>query len=191
MTDEVYIDTDGADDDVDTSDDVVYENDTATSQDKIKDLREKLKACQQERQEYLDGWQRAKADVVNIKKRSADEQGAFLERVGSSFIEELLPVLDSFDMAFKNKEAWEAAPEQWRKGVEYIHGQLVSIIESRGVRIIDPVGTPFNHHEHHSLASVPVTDAAQDGIVISVIRKGYKQGDTIIRPADVQVGTTA
>lgn len=174
---------------VDVEDITYDESETVT--DTVAALKEKLATCQAERQEYLDGWQRAKADLINAKKRAIDDQGLFLERIGTSFIEELLPVLDSFDMAFKNKEAWEAAPEQWRKGVEYIHSQLVAIITNRGVTILDPIGKPFDHNEHHSVASVPVNDAAQDGVVISVVRKGYKSGTTIIRPADVQVGSVS
>lgn len=168
-------------------DDVVYD-DSETTVDTVKKLRQKLKECQSERQEFLDGWQRAKADLINAKKRSLDEQGSFIERMNTGFIEELFPVLDSFDMAFKNKEAWESAPEQWRKGVEYIYTQLKTVLESRGVAVLNPIGQPFNHHEHHSLASIPVTDAADDGKVLEVVRKGYKVGETIIRPADVKVG---
>lgn len=185
MTDDTYaVDADG------DAEDVTYD-DTETAKDKIAALKEKLATCQTERQEYLDGWQRAKADLINAKKRALDDQGLFLERIGTSFVEELLPVLDSFDMAFKNKEAWEAAPEQWRKGVEYIHSQLVGILTGRGVTVIDPVGKPFDHNEHHSVASVAVSDAAQDGVVLSVVRKGYKSGTTVIRPADVQVGSVS
>jgi molecular chaperone GrpE len=171
-------------------DDVIYDE-TETSVEKVRDMRTKLKQCQTERQEFLDGWQRAKADLINAKKRSVDEQGSFLERMSTSFIEDLFPVLDSFDMAFKNKVAWEAAPEQWRKGVEYIYSQLTSVLESRGVVILNPIGAEFNHHEHHSLASIQTEDAAQDGKVLEVVRKGYKIGETIIRPADVKVGARA
>lgn len=177
-------------DDMIDIDDVVYDE-TENSVEKVRELRTKLKQCQAERQEFLDGWQRAKADLINIKKRSIDEQGSFLERMNTTFIEDLFPVLDSFDMAFKNKEAWESAPEQWRKGIEYIYNQLTVVLESRGVVILNPVGSRFNHHEHHSLEVVPVEEVAQDGQVLEVVRKGYKIGETIIRPADVKVGTHA
>lgn len=182
----------------DMSDDVVIEpdqsidsfDDTSMSpEDIVRKLKEQLKTCKQERQEYLDGWQRTKADLLNVKKRAGDDQVAFLERAGSGFIEELLPVLDSFDMAFKNKAAWEQAPEQWRRGVEYIHSQLLGILTARGVTVIDQVGVPCNHTEHHAVATVPVTDASQDGMVCDVVRKGYKTGTTVIRPADVAVGS--
>jgi len=184
MTDNEYT----PEEELESSEDLVYD-DAENAVDKIKDLKAKLKQSQEERQEYLDGWQRAKADLINVKKRAVDEQGSFLERAGTAFVEDLFPVLDSFDMAFKNKEAWESAPEQWRRGVEYIHGQLLSIIESRGVKIINPLGQPFNHNEHQSIASITVEDPSQEGIVLDVVRTGYKLGDTVIRPADVKVGS--
>ncbi|MEY2640967.1 MAG: hypothetical protein RL150_360 [Candidatus Parcubacteria bacterium] len=180
MQEDIVVDADNVSD-YDLSDDT-------SPEDVVRKLKQDLKVCKQERQEYLDGWQRAKADLLNAKKRASDDQITFLERAGSTFVEELLPVLDSFDMAFKNKEAWEQAPEQWRRGVEYIHTQLMNIVTSRGVQVLDPVGKPFSHHEHHSVRTV-ASSPEQDGIVVSVIRKGYKVQDMVIRPADVEVGS--
>lgn len=174
----------------DVSGDVEYDETDGKLTAKLQKVKDDLKACQAERQEYLDGWQRAKADFVNLKKRSAEELLASRQRTVAGVIEELLPVLDSFEMAFKDQEAWESAPEQWRKGIEYIHTQLVGMLDNHGVVAIDPIGQPFNHDEHHSAETVAVDDASQDGTVVAVIRKGYKIGDTVIRPAHVKVGTT-
>lgn len=176
------------------SDEIIYDNeDNFDSKpevaDKLKKLKDELAKCKEEKQEYLDGWQRSKADFVNLKKRSADEILELRERFSESFISDLLPVLDSFDMAFKNKEAWESAPEQWRKGIEYIYSQILSILENNQVQIIDPLNKDFDPNEHHSSANVKVEDASQDHKVVDVILKGYKIKDRVLRPAHVKVGS--
>ncbi len=174
--------------------DVIYDNeDNSTSlsdaTDKIKKLKEELKSCKDEKQEYLDGWQRSKADFMNLKKRSADEILESQERAYENLIFDLLPTLDSFDMAFKNKEAWESAPIQWRKGIEYIHTQLSNLIESYGVKIIDPLNKDFDPIEHHSTETEKTDDKSKDGKVVEVILKGYKIKDKVLRPARVKVGS--
>jgi len=182
--------TDNNEEEIDAvlEDELVYD-DAETPQDTLKRLRDKLKKCQSERQEYLDGWQRSQADIANIKKRAVDEQGTSRDRITIGILEDILPVLDSFDMAFKDKEAWESAPEQWRKGIEYIHSQMVSFLHTHNVSIIDPLGKPFDHNEHHSVATIACEDDAQDGIVLELVRKGYKFKEMIFRPADVKVGS--
>jgi molecular chaperone GrpE len=118
-------------------DEIVYEEDSneptqssfsKNPDSKLEKIKKDLKKCQEEKQEYLDGWQRAKADFVNLKKRSDEEKKEFAKYANEQFITELLPALDSFDQAFKNKEAWEKADKNWRTGIEFIHSQLVSVL---------------------------------------------------------------
>jgi molecular chaperone GrpE len=173
---------------------IIYDNEEnfSTLEDateKIKKLKEELKQCKEDRQEFLDGWQRSKADFVNLKKRSGEELLEFRERASESFVMDLLPVLDSFDMAFKDKTAWESAPLQWRKGIEYIHSQLISLLENQQVKLIHPLNGDFNPNEHNSSANVIVEDKNMDGKVVEVILKGYKIKDRVVRPAHVKVGS--
>lgn len=179
---------------IQNEDEIIYDNEDSfdslsDATDKIKKLKAELKSCKEEKQEYLDGWQRSKADFVNLKKRNADEVLEFRDRAAEGFAMDLLPVLDSFDMAFKNKEAWESAPEQWRKGIEYIYSQIISVLENNQVQVIDPIGKDFDPNTHHSAMNIPVEDATQDGKVVEVILKGYKIKDRVLRPAHVKVGS--
>lgn len=154
----------------------------------VQKLRERLKKCQQEKQEYLDGWQRAQADFVNTRKRAETERQEFAAFATRSLLSELIPVLDSFDMAFADKEAWNKTPELWRNGIEQIYAKLRSIVEAHGVSTLDPLGEPFDPREHLAVASVPVSDAAQEQTVAEVVQKGYRLHDKILRPAHVKVG---
>src|SRR3989344_6210145 len=94
---------------------------------KLKRAKEKLKVCEKEKQEYLDNWQRERADFLNYKKDESARLHKLAAYSREEFVNELLPVLDSYDMAFSNREAWEKVEKNWRLGVEYIHAQLFKV----------------------------------------------------------------
>lgn len=159
---------------------------------KIKTLQEKLKACEKEKMEHLENLQRAKADFLNGKKRLEEERARDKERAVNKQIEKLLPMADSFHMAMFDKEAWNAIDEQWRKGVESIHTQLHSILDSYGVSELNPQGEVFDPVMHEALTNVPVTDKSLHNTVISVIQNGFIRNvngkEELLRPARVTVG---
>ena len=155
---------------------------------KIKQLREKLKKSEAERMEYLSGWQRAKADLINARKRDEEDKKDFVKYANEDLISEILSVLDSFDMAFANNEAWEKVDKNWRVGVEYIYSQLLSALERFNLKVINPVGQKFDPNHHVSIEGVEVTDKAQDGMIVSVVQKGYELSGKVIRAPKVRVG---
>lgn len=169
---------------------IIYEEEgtSDSAEEKLKKIKKELKKCQEEKQEYLDGWQRSKADYINLKKRSEDEKNHIRKFGTEEIINDLLGVVDSFEMAFKDKEAWNNAPENWRTGIEFIYNQLIKTLENNGVTQINPLGEEFNPEIHHSIEMVPVDEKEKDGIVVEVMQKGYSLNDRNIRPATVKVG---
>lgn len=157
-----------------------------TPTDQTKKLRDKLKKCTEEKQEYLDGWQRAKADLVNFKREAAESRAQVVKAEKSQLIEKLLPILDSFDMAFSG-EAWNDVSPNWQKGVEHIHSQFMRTLEEYGVTPFDPQGEQFDPNQHEPIGMEETTDKKKDGVIVSVFQKGYKQGDNVLRPAKVVV----
>lgn len=146
---------------------------------------EKIRA---ERDEYLAGWQRAKADAANAQKRAHEDMKAFRAMANQGLIEELLPVLQSFELAFANREAWEKADKNWRMGVEYIYSQLRSVLEQNGVTEMNPVGQKFNPQRDEAASHEPVSDEKQDHVIIRVVEKGYSLNGKSIKPPKVVVG---
>ena len=146
-----------------------------------------LEKALRERDEYLAGWQRAKADFANAKKRHEESLKEYRITANEGLIEELLPVLQSFEMAFANKEAWEKADKNWRSGVECIYGQLKGVIEQNGVKEVNPIGQKFDPAIHEAMKYEPTDDKSKEGTIISVIEKGYILGSRLIRPAKVVV----
>jgi molecular chaperone GrpE len=162
------------------NDDVQFED--------IEELREKLRTCENEKKEYLDGWQRMRADYANARKEEESRRGDMTKFASEGLVEDLLPILDSFGMAFGNKEAWEKVDANWRTGVEYIHAQLLSVLESRGLLEIGIVGEKVDPRNHIATEAIPVADGSKVDTVIEVVQKGYRLHSKVIRPAKVKVG---
>ena len=146
---------------------------------KIKEFKEKLKVCQKERQEYLNSWQRERADFQNFKKDEAERMIRTIGYAREQVILNLLPVLDSYNMAFANKEAWEKVDKNWRVGVEYIHQQILKVLEEYGVSVIETkIGDAFNPLLHQSIEIVETTDKEKDHTIAVITQTGY-QGLTL------------
>jgi len=157
--------------------------------DTIKTLRKKLATCEEEKRTNLEDVQRARADFLNSKRRLSEQFLQDKERATDKILFDLITLVDSFDTAMVNKELWETIDAKWRTGVEGIHTKLLSILKSNNVTPVDPLGLPFNPEEHEAVSNATVSDESQIDTIITVLQKGFKRNDTIIRPAMVIVGT--
>lgn len=154
----------------------------------VKKLRERIKELEAKSQEYLTGWQKERAESVNLRKRLEEEKKEFTKFAKEDIATEIIPVLDSFESAFKNKEAWEKVDKNWRVGVEYIHNQLVSVLSNHGVSVINPVGENFDPQRDEAVETLEVDKKEDDHKIIEVVSVGYKLQDKIIRAPKVRVG---
>ena len=154
----------------------------------VKRLRGKIKKLEKEKQEYLSGWQKERADSVNLKKRLEKEKREFTKFAKEDIATEIIPVLDSFESAFKNKEVWEKVDKNWRQGVEYIHTQLVNILINHGVSVLNPLGERFDPGRDEAVGTVEVRDKKSDHKIVEVISVGYQFHNKIIRAPKVKVG---
>ena len=155
---------------------------------KLKSLREKLKVCEKERMEYLTGWQRAKADYINARKDDEKRREEIVRYANRSLIEDFIPALDGFEMAMNNKETWNLVPENWRKGIEYIHKDLVAVLERNGVTIFYPEEGEKPDLSVCFIAGKEKTDDVRlDGLIYKIVKKGYRIGEKVLRPAEVIV----
>ena len=111
----------------------------------------------------------------------------FSEAVRERILSRFLSVMDSFNLAFSNKEAWEKVDPNWRKGVEHIYSQFASVFEEYGVKEIGKEGESFDPNIHESVDLVSTSNKEEDHRVAKVIQKGYKLGERILRPARVNV----
>lgn len=170
--------------------DVIFEdeNEDSNPQVLIKKLRQKIKDLEEKNQEYLTGWQKERAESVNLRKRGEEEKKNFAKFAKEDIVVELISVLDSFESAFKNKEAWEKVDKNWRVGVEYIHQQLLNILTNHGVSVLNPLGEKFDPTRDEAIETVAVNNEAEDHQILEVLSVGYRLQDKIIRPPKVKVG---
>ena len=157
------------------------------TKDIVKKLREEVKKLQKEKEEYLTGWQRAKADYINLQKDMDNTRLNASISAKERMMNNLIPALDSFEMAFSNKEAWDKVDENWRKGIEYIYQQLMTSLSNSGVEKIDSINIPFNPIFHESLEVIATNEKEKDHTIEKIIQSGYKLGERVVRPAKVNI----
>ena len=143
---------------------------------------DKLTACEKQRDEYLAGWQRAKADFINYKKDEVRRFDDLIRFANEDILEELIDVLDSFDLGLAALE--KAGPVE--KGVYMVRSKLDNVLKQRGLEILSvKVGEKFN--PVLSEAMVEIESEQPAGTILEVIESGYKLHDKILRPARVKV----
>ncbi len=153
----------------------------------LDELKKKLEESEAKAAEYLDGWQRAKADFINARKEDDTRRGELVKYATSGLMSDLVGVLDSFNLAMINKEMWEKVDKGWRTGVEYIYHQLVGVLKDNGMMEIGKDGEVLDLSLHQPIEEIETDDEKLNHTIAEVYQKGYKIGEKVIRPAHVKV----
>jgi molecular chaperone GrpE len=143
-----------------------------------------LDALQRERDELLDRLLRTTAEFDNYRKRTERERRDHAEWAAADLLREVLAVIDDFERALAVPSPPEA--KAYRDGVELIHRQLLDLLRKRGVAAIDTAGHDFDPAVHQAVAHDEVP-GAREGEIVDELRRGYRLGDRLLRPAMVRV----
>ncbi|MEE8163420.1 MAG: nucleotide exchange factor GrpE [Anaerolineae bacterium] len=148
-------------------------------------LRQELEEAKAQAAEYLDGWQRARAEFANYKKRNEQERQELFKLANTTLITKLLPIFDDFERAF------QALPSNllsltWIDGVALIYRRLQAILEAEGLTLIETEGQSFDPLLHEAVTYEESAEH-EEGQIIGEVQRGYKLGDRILRPALVRV----
>lgn len=148
-------------------------------------IDDELAQCNAKIQEYLNGWQRAKADFVNYKNEEAKRLEDTARFITRSLVSDFLPVLDSFDLACQQMEGKQRT-EQEVKGILLIRSQLLDALKKRGLEVI-PLhpGDSFNPELHEALGEME--SSFPEGAIAEEFQKGYTLQRKVIRPARVRL----
>jgi molecular chaperone GrpE len=148
----------------------------------IEDLKKKLEECERQRDEYLAGWQRARADFSNYRKDEALRFEEMARFASENLIKDLIPVLDSFDLGIATLEKSGNVD----KGIYMIRAKLEDVLRERGLeRVKVEIGKPLNPEIAEAI--IEVESEGESGIVLEEIEPGYKLNGKVIRPARVKV----
>ena len=141
---------------------------------------EKVKAELESKNDLL---LRTAAEFDNFKKRTERERGAVAEFAKANIIKELLPILDNIDRA---ETLEDKSGEDYIKGIEMIVKQFCSLSEKLGISELAQVGDTFDPNCHEAVMHIE-DETLGENVIAEVLQKGYKIGDTVIRPAMVKV----
>ncbi|MGB1251627.1 MAG: nucleotide exchange factor GrpE [Candidatus Promineifilaceae bacterium] len=154
---------------------------------KVLTVEEKLAAAEAQAAENLEGWQRARAEFDNARKRFQKARVEARTNAKVDIAEQLLPVLDDFDLAFGNTPE-EIRETEWFGGVGLIPRKMAGILEKIGIQRIGTIGEPFDPNFHNAIMREDSAEYDTD-TVIREFQGGYKIGDRVIRPAIVVVAS--
>ncbi|MDE2750791.1 MAG: nucleotide exchange factor GrpE [Chloroflexota bacterium] len=150
-------------------------------------LMQLLIEAQKEAKANEDGWQRARAEFANFKKRNERERREVFQRAALDTLKSLLPIIDDFDRAFESvPEAISENP--WIGGVSMIQRKFSTLLEQYEVEAIDPTGGPFDPNLHQAIGAED-SDEVESGHVIETLQKGYRAGEQVLRLALVKVAS--
>lgn len=153
-------------------------------QDDLSRLRAELERAKTLADNTMDGWKRARADYLNLKKDTEKEKIELAQFANLSLVFELLPIADNFDRALKHIPD-EEKKQEWVKGIMGIRQQLQSLFQGMGLEQVKTDGT-FNP-ELHEAVSHEAKDGMKSDAIIDVLEPGYTLHGRLVRPAKVKV----
>ena len=148
-------------------------------------LRNELEEWQAKANEYLDGWQRARAEFANYKKRIDRDQAQVYQNASGSVIKRFLDVMDDLELALKNRPQ-DGDGAAWADGVELVYRKFSSVLEAEGITPMETEEQYFDPNLHEAITNEDNADY-ESGQIIEVLKQGYLIGDRVLRPAMVRV----
>jgi len=144
-----------------------------------------LADAQEKAQEYLDGWQRSRAEFANYKKRKEKEQADSYQYMKGEIIKQYLEITDDLERALNNRTE-EINIAEWASGIELIYRKMLKILESEGIDVMETEDGLFDPNLHEAISSEQ-SEQFESGEIIEVIKKGYMINERVLRPAQVRV----
>lgn len=151
---------------------------------KAPDQNMELEKAKKERDEYLDGWKRARAELINYKKGEVERAEAIAKFSNENLLREMIAVMDSFDLSIISLEA-TSKDSLLLKGVLMTRSQMEHLLKKYGLESIKSLGAKFDPNLHEILFEVESEKEA--GIIVEEIERGWKLYEKVIRPARVKI----
>jgi molecular chaperone GrpE len=142
----------------------------------------------EEVQDQKDKYLRLYAEFDNFKRRSAKERVELMQTAGREVIQSLLDVLDDCDRAEKQLDNPAADITSVREGVLLVFNKLRNTLQSKGLKAMESIHTPFDVEKHDAITEIPAPSEKLKGKILDEVQKGYYLGDKLIRHAKVVVG---
>jgi len=155
------------------------------SKKRLEDLEKEVQECKKLKEEYLAGWQRAKADFLNYQKEGDKRIEMALNFIQKEWILKILAIHDNLERAREHVPP-KIKDIDWVKGVLQIEGQFHSFFKENGVERINSEGKQFDPNFHEAVEQIE-GKGKESGIIVEVLEKGYMLNGRVIRPAKVKI----
>ena len=152
----------------------------------VEELERKLAQREKEAEEYLSKYRQASREFDDARARMRKELAKDAERSRREVLISLLEVIDNLDRAIGAARN-TPSNDSLLQGVELVRNQFLAKLDGFGVKRIASEGAPFDPELHEAVSAVPTADPAQDGLIVGIVRHGYRIGDEVLRPALVAV----
>lgn len=152
------------------------------------DLAAQLAAAKAEAAANYDKFVRSVADLENFRRRSVREKDDLRTTATGRVLEDIFPVLDNLALALTAAKQPKADLKTLVGGVDMVLAQLKAALASHGLKEINPVGQPFDPHQHEAISHQPSADVKEEN-VLNVVRTGYSLNGRLLRPASVVVSS--
>lgn len=159
----------------------------ANIEDNLSEESDPVRELQTKYNELNNSYLRLHAEFDNFRKRTMKEKADIIKSGGERVLTDMLPLADDFERAMQALHAAEDKAAMV-EGMDLIYSKFVNFMNQHGVREIEAVGQPFDADRFEAITTVPVQDAAQKGLIIDCVQKGYELNDKIIRYPKVIVG---
>lgn len=154
----------------------------AKKQEAKQHLKEEVKDSKKEIEELTNLLKRIQADFENYRKKVEQEKMELIDYAVTGFVQELLPLLDSFEAAMQNVKECDI---EFLNGIKMIHSQLCKILEAHGLKCIECIGKEFDPYKHEALV-IEESDK-HENIITAELQKGYELKERILRPSRVKI----
>lgn len=159
----------------------------ANIEDNLSEESDPVRELQTKYNELNNSYLRLHAEFDNFRKRTMKEKADIIKSGGERVLTDMLPLADDFERAMQALHAAEDKAAMV-EGMDLIYSKFVNFMNQHGVKEIEAVGQPFDADRFEAITTVPVQDAAQKGLIIDCVQKGYELNDKIIRYPKVIVG---
>ncbi|GAD02636.1 nucleotide exchange factor GrpE [Agarivorans albus] len=156
----------------------------------VAELLERLATAEQTVADQKDGVIRARAEVDNIRRRSAQEVEKARKFALEKFANELLPVIDNMEMALQHANREDEALTSMIEGVELTLKTLIDAVKKFGIEVVSPQDETFDPEKHQAMGMQEVEGVAPN-TVVAVLQKGYELNGRLLRPAMVMISKAA
>jgi molecular chaperone GrpE len=165
--------------------DIFKKDKTDNSKNELEEIKKELEKIKKQNEDHLNGWRRAKADYLNLKKETDKRSKELIQFANAGLILEILPIYENLKTAFGHIPE-DDQKKDWVIGIGHIKKQLDDLLKNLGLEPIKTIGEKFDHNIHEAMGSEK-DEKKENDIILKEVKSGFKLYGNVLEPAKVIV----